>query len=180
MTDASPDVRRAAVRALDSSDDSTVVPTLIGALEDSDARVREAAVSALRDFDDIRSMTPYVRLLSDPSAEVREAVARGLGDLDTDEVISPLAATARSDSVADVRRAALGGLGRFYRPAVLDPLVAGLTDDDHEVRYTAARSIGRLADYHRGRRAESHPSYPQMVQALPRTVGAAHRGPAGR
>jgi HEAT repeat protein/beta-lactamase regulating signal transducer with metallopeptidase domain len=170
LADGSPDVRRAAVRALDSSNDSTVIPTLIEALQDSDARVRAAAVSALRDFDDVRSLTPFVRMLSDPSDDVREAVVRGLGELDTDEVITPLAATARSDSVADIRRTALAGLARFYRPTVVDPLVTALSDDDHEVRTTAARGIGRLAEYHGGRRAQSHASYAQMGQALPRTV----------
>ena len=172
LNDDSPDVRNAAVRALGAVKDSTAVPGLIQALGDDEEKVRLSAVNALREFDDARTLGPYTRLLSDPSADVRVAAARGLGELDDDAVIAPLTSAAQRDSVAGVRRAALGGLARFYRPTVVAPMMAALSDDESAVRITAARAIGQLAEFHRGRRAQAHNSYAGMVDALPRAVPA--------
>ena len=172
LNDDSPDVRNAAVRALGAVKDSTAVPGLIQALGDDEEKVRLSAVNALREFDDARTLGPYTSLLSDPSAEVRVAAARGLGELDDDAVIAPLTSAAQRDSVPGVRRAALGGLARFYRPTVVAPMMAALSDDESAVRITAARAIRRLAEFHRGRRAQAHNSYAGMVDALPRAVPA--------
>ena len=50
------------------------------------------------------------------------------------------------------------------------PLTSGLSDPDKDVRHTAARGLGQLAEYHNGRRAQSHASYGEMIAALPGSV----------
>lgn len=172
LDDPSPEVRKVAVAALGAAEDTTAITVLIGATRDDDPEVRLAATNALRKLDHPRSLTPYTQLLSDPSAEVRQAAIRGLGELGDDAVIPALIEVARDDSPAPLRRAAISSLARFYRPSVVVPLTNGLSDPNKDVRHTAARALGQLAEFHGGRRAQSHASHGEMAAGLPGSVPA--------
>jgi len=141
----SPDesTRLQAVQSL-SSEESTSIPALIGALGDENWRVRRAAVNGLT-----RHLTP------ENIATVLHALQQNHSDLsilnsalqilalaDT-EIVVALSETLH-DPDPDLRTYAALALGEQHHPQTIPALMTALEDEDANVRYHVIEALGKL------------------------------------
>lgn len=116
---------------------------LIKALRDRRREVRLEAAEALGEIGDGSAVDALIETLGDVREDVRRAAAHSLGELHDPRAVSPLIAAIRSKFVSGDRAAeALRELGE----AAVEQLISVLSDDDHAVRYYAARTLGELGD----------------------------------
>jgi len=121
--DASPEVRKSAVRALERLNHEGPELELGRALEDTDAGVRLTALRAAGRVNVFSSIERVVALLGDDSPEIRKRAAETLGAMRIGDAVVGLIALAGSDEESDdVRAAAIWALGQIgdseARPAV--------------------------------------------------------------
>lgn len=98
LTDKNPAVREAAASYLKHlgklsegcCKETSIIPFLIGALEDNHPRVREEASAALAYYKDWQAIDPLIRRLKDESPWVRLNAAFALGELKAPRVVDPL------------------------------------------------------------------------------------------
>ena len=108
----------------------------VGALSDNDSDDREAAAMTLGQLGDKRAVDPLIKALGDDDSSVRKAAAKALAQLG-----QPEWATRIRGNYNDFRR-----LGLSKDPRFVVPLIKVLSDDDSDVRKTAAKALGRLND----------------------------------
>ena len=145
LTDRIPNVRRAAVRALDDLRERSAIPALEGmVVNDPDPDTRRAAAEALGDFSAARSLDPLSRALADRDPDVQRDAAQAIGNLD--EVSKAPAALVRATTSSDLelRRRATRTLGKIGDPATVQALTDRLSDDDRDVRLSAVEGLGEM------------------------------------
>jgi HEAT repeat protein len=138
-----PEFRMVAATALGRIGGEEVLPAVVGALTDSNARVRERAVRACGRIGDPRSVPALRERLDDPDRSVRRATIDALGSIGTREALSALVPVVRVDEES-LRRAAVEELGQY---GTLDPVVVllrAIEDDTPAVKRAATFSLIRL------------------------------------
>ena len=176
LSDANPEVRRAAVDALARIGGNEVGSPLAFCLSDEDPVIRLKAATELWKVGDDKVVEPLIEALGDPSWEVQMAVATALGQLGDQQAVKPLlnalktphwqlrwrAAAAlgwlgddqaiqpllRSlqDETSLVRAAACESLGRLQAQEAIQPLMKALADGDPQVREMASLALGRIGE----------------------------------
>ncbi|MFA5866302.1 MAG: HEAT repeat domain-containing protein [Phycisphaerae bacterium] len=122
-TDPSPSVRALAIHNLGRVGDKRVLPTLIEAFEDDDARVRIESAWATTQVD---------------------IFAKGTEEKIIQDAKKVLVKTLAEDSSIDVRLNSAKALGQFKDHDVLLALIAALKDAEFVVRHESERSLIRL------------------------------------
>ena len=160
LSDADPDVRRAAIAGLWEHEGRDLIDPLIGLLgDDADAGVRAEAALALgryvlqAEFDALRSSDAeriegaLRRTVTDPTeiAEVRARALESLGARNEDWVRDLIEDAHESDD-RRMRISAVHAMGRSCDAAWLSSVFAELESDDAEMRYEAAVAAGAIAD----------------------------------
>jgi HEAT repeat protein/beta-lactamase regulating signal transducer with metallopeptidase domain len=145
LSDASVEVRLAAVQSLGTLQDPRAIAALGKALkEDNDARVREAAAEALGEISDARAV-PFLldALKTERHAGVREEIVNALQEIDDPSAVPGIIAVIKDPSPA-VRRAAVSALGDFEAQSALGAIMDLAKDDDVEVRRQVADALSDL------------------------------------
>jgi HEAT repeat protein len=139
-----PGRRNAAVEALVHRG-ASVVPRLIGALEQADADVRKFAVDVLAGIGDSRAVHALVSRLVDPDPNVAAAAAEALGAIGGEEASGALREAASAASQRSlVRFSALHALDSLEVPLRAQELASAL--DDPVLRPAGLALLGRVAD----------------------------------
>jgi HEAT repeat protein/beta-lactamase regulating signal transducer with metallopeptidase domain len=138
-------VRLAAIQALQSREERSIVPDLIPLLSDPSLEVRRAVVEALSGMPDPRAIAALLQALrSDADAGVRELAAQALGNIDDERAVSGLTAALKQERIPAVRRKIVWALGEIQSSAAMQALGDALRDDDAEVREHAAWGLGEI------------------------------------
>lgn len=128
LIDSDPTVRVHAIRLLDESEDTKLVPIYLDMLKnDSDANVRAEAANVLNLFVDLGEL---------------EKIPEGMYQ----EIEDSLLAAANSEDELRVRRAALESLGYSSRPEVVTLIESAFHREDPNWRASALIAMGRSAD----------------------------------
>ncbi len=128
LTDSDPNVRVHAIRLLDESEDTKLVPVYLDMLKnDADVNVRAEAANALNLFVDLGELE-----------EIPEKIHH--------EVEDALLASANSEDDLRVRRAALESLGYSSRPEAATLIESAFHREDSNWRASALIAMGRSAD----------------------------------
>lgn len=128
LTDSDPYIRVRAIRLLDESEDTKLVPIFLDLLKnDSDANVRVEAANVLNLFVDLGELE-----------EIPENTYH--------EIEDALLASANSEDELRVRRAALESLGYSSRPEVSTLIESAFHREDPNWRASALVAMGRSAD----------------------------------
>jgi HEAT repeat protein len=135
-----------------------VVPALVKALDDADARVRDAALRALGELG-AKSVPELVKALKHPSVRVRVAAVSLLREQGK-AAVDPLIVALKDEAPA-VRAVTLDALAVAGRgdKSVVPIIVKHLEDENGDVRIAAARALGTL-------RAEAGDAIPALLAAL--------------
>ena len=152
--DIDPKLRALSAIGLGHTEDRTVVPVLLGYLEDPEEEVRDAALAALFGVPDPRAV-PYMKAILDDES------TRGVGSADhrrgnamsvlslirTEEAIRIVLRTALDPlETVRVRTNALVTLARKGRPVASDDLRPLLADPSPAIRIQAAAAMARTGD----------------------------------
>lgn len=127
-------------------------------LSDNRPHIREATVAMLARRRAREFAEDVVCLTSDPDVSVRVAAVTALGRIGMPGVEERLAEMLRSDPAAEVRNHAAGALEQMGASNKVEGLIAAARDESPAVRFSAARSLGRL------RAAASRPILRHLVQ----------------
>lgn len=146
--------KRSALFEIRNYQHETVSRIALPALRDRDEVVRATAAAAvvyLPDEEAARALSP---LLADRSPFVRREAAYSLDRSGSPFTVEPLIATLRNDKDREVRAAAAHALGSSRSLAAVAMLAELLRSrpisDEEFIRRSAARSIGRLAEFFSG------------------------------
>ncbi len=135
----------AVTRSLIGARNTTLLDTLVRALQQGNVRARQAAADALGWMADRRSVEVLVAALGDEDSKVRANAVVALGRLNDRRAVTPLLALiAGSDPV--MKYAAAGILGRLGDRRATAPLVGLLDDADILIRAAGAEALGSLGD----------------------------------
>ncbi|HEX4335996.1 MAG TPA: HEAT repeat domain-containing protein [Polyangiaceae bacterium] len=145
LSDPDPDVRVAALEALEQAHASGLGERIAAWLGDADARVRRAAAEALSRAPYAPSVPALGRILADPDSTVRAAAARALGWSAQSTAVAPLLGRL-DDNEADVREAVTLALARLGDRSAVVPLVGKIQDSRPNVRRSVAIALGALGD----------------------------------
>jgi HEAT repeat protein len=175
-TDEDPEVRGAAVDALDELGEAALrqlLEELTGggdseaewvtarkfarALQADRPELRMAAANALGRLDDASGLQPLVGALEDEDARVRLRAAQACGTF-ADARAVPGLRERLDDEDPRVRRAAANALGTIGTDEALSPLLDLLDDGDESIRRIAAGALGKA-------------STPEPVEPLARALG---------
>jgi HEAT repeat protein len=142
--DQASEVRRSALRALESIGEPAVEP-LIAALKDPDSDVRRKASCVLRKVGDVRAVESLITALEDQRTVVRFHAAEALGRIGDARVTKPLIETLKKDQDKHVRKLATNAL-RQMGESTMEFLIAALTDKDADVRCRIVYALGEIGD----------------------------------
>lgn len=133
-------VRVSAAKSLGNKRDKKAVEPLIKALSDKSGFVRITAIEALGNFKDDRVKDIMLKLLNDSDAEIRATAIESLSIFSgVAKKIIPLL----KDREWAVRKKAVDVLGKFFKDESSAYLKESAdTDEDYQVRETAARYLG--------------------------------------
>lgn len=137
-----------ATQALVDLGNKAVVDALIQSLGDRNEMVHWHAVSALGQLGDKSAVMPLVNLLTNDKNEgVRVEAGYALANLADKRAIEPLLKLLTSkDENPLLRAAALDILGLLKEPGVVATLLQILHDDDPDLRYLTAQTLGKLGN----------------------------------
>ncbi|EPX62600.1 hypothetical protein D187_008788 [Cystobacter fuscus DSM 2262] len=145
LTDAQPQVRAGAVRALAQPRSALGDGAVAAALEDAAPEVVVAALFVVGQHRQKERAEDVVALLDAASPEVRQAAIETLERLGRAQDVKPLALVLREDRVAAVRVAAARALGVLGGPFAASALSQALSKDpDSHVQHVARRGLERL------------------------------------
>lgn len=134
-TDASANVRAAAVRSLAQLNVGAGSHFLAMALGDSDVSVQEAALAAVTQVGFFDEVEPLMGLLGSTEARIRRQAARAVGLFHVADSVSVLSAMLVGDTDWTVRQAAAWALGRIGTSAARAALndAEAMQDDDRVI-----------------------------------------------
>ena len=135
--------RENAVWALGALGNRNAVPTVTGALRDTEAAVRRRGAWALGALDASEAVTALVGALSDEDAGVRRQAAWALGAIGDRAAVDGLV-KALTDSSAGVREQAAWALGAIGDAKATPALARALKDTSAGVRRQAAWALGAI------------------------------------
>jgi HEAT repeat protein/beta-lactamase regulating signal transducer with metallopeptidase domain len=145
LRDSDERVRVAAVQAIASREERSVISDLIPLLGDAEVAVRRAAAEALLHMPDPRAIAALVEALrSDADASVRELAAQALGQIDDERAVPGLTAALRAERIPAVRRKIVWALAEIESASAAAAFIEALRDDDAEVRQYAIAGVGSL------------------------------------
>lgn len=143
-------VRRGAAKVLGSMGDDRAIAPLVKLVESAQTDMHDLAIQALSQLGN-KGIEALVRLLKVQDENIRLDVARALARIGDTRAIEPLVA-----SFAAVNPTLLGAALspttftilalRQLGDKVIDPLQAALDDENRNVRYWAATSLGYITD----------------------------------
>jgi HEAT repeat protein len=136
-------IRQAAARALGKLNDPKAIEALVAALRVQDRDVYQTVVEILGQIGELAASS-LIAALEEESASVRQAAVTLLAGSRNLCAVRGLV-NALGDKDIKVRRAAAGALAKTGRPAV-EPLIATLHDRRRDVRWAAARVLGKIGD----------------------------------
>lgn len=138
-------VRLAAVEAISSRSERSVVPDLIAILDDPSVPVRRAVAQTLSQMPDPRAIAALLQALrTDTDAEVRALAAEALGNIDDASAAPGLIAALKTERVAPVRRKIVAALAELETTSAASAFADALRDDDAEVRASAIYGLGNI------------------------------------
>ncbi|MGQ0641001.1 MAG: HEAT repeat domain-containing protein [Gemmatimonadaceae bacterium] len=145
LRDSDERVRVAAIHAIASREERSVVADLVPLLEDASVDVRRAVAEALRGMPDPRAIAALVQALrNDSDANVRELAAQALGQIDDERAVPGLTAALRQERAPAVRRKIVWALAEIESASAAAALTEALRDDDAEVRQYAISGVQAL------------------------------------
>jgi len=145
-TDLSEEERSAAVEELERMDHSTIIETVMKALDVDSADVRETALDALWEVDDEAVNTPLLKALEDENVDVRESAMDVMEQIESPNIL-PSLERALTDSDADIREQALSILEDVPDHRAVDILIEkGLQNDDESIREDTLDSLEFITD----------------------------------
>lgn len=146
LSDASPPVREAAVRALVRAGDSAV-PRLLDTASSADPRTRRGAVDALAGIGRpvAEVVAVLVACLTDEAEDVRAGAATGLGKIGL-PAVAPLITALDSDD-REFRKAAMWALSEIGHDArdSVPSLIRAFEQDDDEIHDAAVSALAKIA-----------------------------------
>ena len=123
----------------------------IPALKDRNVMVRATAASGVIFLPPSEAASVLIPMLQDRDEFVRREAAFALGEVGDQAAVAPLLALLNREKVIEVRSAAVIGLGGTGDASTIAPLLAILAkrprEDDEFVRRSAARAVGRIAQF---------------------------------
>ena len=126
-------------------EDSRVVKSLIGALEDSESSVRFSAARALGYVGDPDAVEALITNLGRTDSGT-PAAAIALAEIGGLRAVEPLVAAISAPPRGNIRLRAVEALGDLKAKAATTPLINALTDDEYEVRGAAATALAKIGD----------------------------------
>jgi HEAT repeat protein len=138
------DIRREAVRMLNSLNDDFAADKFVGFLGSADPGVRQAAVFALGEIHDPMAVRYLLEALDDSESKVRSSAVLALQKKDDPRIVLALIELSSRDKDKYVRRRALMALVKYRTPAVANALIPLLRDDFYYIRKSAAIALGKL------------------------------------
>jgi len=146
LNDESPQVRLAAVGALERLNSTGADGELAHALSDGDEQVRLAALHGATHVNTFTDVEAVVALIGDSSSLVRRRAAETLGVMKAADAVAGLMVLAAEDQESDaqVRAAAVWALGQIGDPVAGDVILAARNDSDASVRSAAKVSSALL------------------------------------
>jgi len=158
LRDSDERVRVAAIQAIHSRSEKSVIPDLIPLLADTSLAVRRAVAEALQGMPDPRAIAALVQALrNDSDVHVRELAAQALGQIDDERAVPGLMAAFREERAAAVRRKIIWALAEIESAGAASMFVDALRDDDAEVRQYAISGVKSL---------EIRSAAPQLIALL--------------
>ena len=123
----------------------------IPALKDMNVMVRATAASSVIFLPPSEAASVLIPMLQDRDEFVRREAAFALGEVGDQAAVAPLLALLNREKVIEVRSAAVIGLGGTGDASTIAPLLGILAkrprEDDEFVRRSAARAVGRIAQF---------------------------------
>lgn len=145
-TDLSEEERLAAVEELERMDHSTIIETVIKALDVGSADVRETVLDALWEVDDEAVNTPLLKALEDENVDVRKSAMDVMEQIESPNILPGLE-RALTDSDEDIREQALSILEDIADHRAVDILIEkGLQNDDESIREDTLDSLELITD----------------------------------
>ena len=145
--------RRSALASIRGLRSEAASRAAIPALKDKNVLVRATAASSVTFLPPSEAASVLIPLLQDRDPFVRREAAYALGEVGDPSALAPLLVLLNRDKTIEVRSAAVIGLGGIADPSALAPLLAILAkmpvEDEEFLRRSAARSIGRIAQFAR-------------------------------
>lgn len=135
------------IRNLKTEDASRIA---VPALNDRNELVRATAPSAVKFLPRPDAARLILPLLNDKAEFVRSEAAFALGEIGDSSAVLPLIQRLQKDSgaVRSVAAAALGKISDFYAVEALNAIIKKKpSEDDENLRRSAARSIGQIAQF---------------------------------
>ncbi|HEY9795112.1 MAG TPA: HEAT repeat domain-containing protein [Leptolyngbyaceae cyanobacterium] len=139
------DVRRSVAEALGKIGNPEAVETLITALNQEKEPIRSSAAKALGEIATPRVVKALITALSDEDSWVRSYAAEALGKIGSSEAVEALITAFGDENENEfVRRYAAEALGRIASLEAVSVLTAALSNDDWDVRVSAAVALSRM------------------------------------
>jgi HEAT repeat protein len=139
------DVRGSVAEALGKIGNPEAVETLITALNQEKEPIRASAAKALGEIATSRIVKALITALSDKDSLVRSYAAEALGKIGSSEAVEALITAFGDENENEfVRRYAAEALGRIGSLEAVSVLTAALSNDDWDVRVSAAVALSRM------------------------------------
>jgi HEAT repeat protein len=143
--------RRSALASIRNLRSESASRIAIPALKDNDVMVRATAVSSVVFLPPAEAASVLIPMLQDRDVFVRREAAFALGEVGDPSAVAPLLALLNREKAIEAKSAAVIGLGGTGDASAISPLLAILAkrpiEDEEFVRRSAARSIGRIAQF---------------------------------
>jgi HEAT repeat protein len=143
--------RRSALASIRNLRTESASRIAIPALKDKNVMVRATAVSSVVFLPQAEAASVLIPMLQDRDEFVRREAAYALGEVGDASSVAPLLTILNREKAVEVRSAAVIGLGETGDTSTISPLLAILAkrpkEDDEFVRRSAARAIGRIAQF---------------------------------
>ena len=143
--------RRSALANIRNLRSESASRVAIPALKDKNVMVRATAASSVVFLPPAEAASVLIPMLNDRDEFVRREAAFALGEVGDQSAVAPLLALLNREKAIEVRSAAVIGLGGTGDASTIAPLLAILAkrarEEDEFVRRSAARAVGRIAQF---------------------------------
>jgi len=125
-------VRLKLLEILEKKGDETIIPCLLGLLDDKDKPVRIKAAKILAKYNNKSAVFHFVKGLKDSNWTVRYMAARALGNIKDSETVAPLIETLKEEKNFFVRWQIIMALGETGDREIVNPIQEILLDTDND------------------------------------------------